>query len=184
MATETTTPGRFMAPEIMASHFHIRPGDSVADFGAGNGNFSIILSKIVGPTGKVYACEIQKNLVEAVANSARQSGINNLEAIWCDIETHQGTKLESDSLDAAVLVNTLFQMEQKGEAIEEIKRTLRSGGKLFVVDWSDSFGGMGPLPENVISESDVRALIEEHHLEFERSFDSGEHHYGLVFRKP
>lgn len=184
MATETTIPGRFMAPEVLASHFHIRPGESVADFGAGNGNFSLILSKIVGPEGRVYACEIQKNLVETIANNARVRGVSNLEAIWCDIESHQGTKLESDSLDAAILVNTLFQMEKKGEAIEEIKRTLRSGGRFFVVDWMDSFSGMGPQKENVISESDARALIEEHHLEFERSFDSGEHHYGLVFRKP
>lgn len=175
---------RFMTPETLVSHFHLRPGDEVADFGAGSGNFTFVLAKAVGPTGKVYACEIQKNLVETLADAARRRGLDNLEAIWCDIEAHKGTKLESDSLDAAVLVNAFFQMEQKAEAIEEIKRVLRPGGKLFVVDWSDSFGGLGPNRENVITETEARDLIEEHGLPFERSFDSGDHHYGLAFRKP
>jgi len=184
MVTEIITPQRFVTPEALVSHFHIREGESVADFGAGKGNFALLLAKVVGVSGKVYACEIQKNLVETIANTVRVSGVNNVEAIWCDIEAHQGTKLESDSLDVAILVNTLFQMEQKGEAIDEIKRTLRSGGRLFIVDWSDSFGGLGPQGDQVITEVSARDLVEEHGLPFERSYDAGDHHYGLAFRKP
>lgn len=184
MTTGSTTEGRFVSPETLVSHFHLRPGESVADFGAGSGKFATILSRTVGPTGKVYACEIQRNLVESLADTARRLNLTNIEALWCDIETNQGTKLESDSLDAAVLINTLFQMEQKGVAIDEIKRTLRPGGRLIVVDWTDSFAGLGPQKNDVIDEVAARDLIEEHGLAFERSFDSGDHHYGLAFRKP
>ena len=59
---EPTT--RFVIPSVVSSHFHIRDGDIVADFGAGVGNFIPELSKRAGPDGRVYACEIQKNLIE------------------------------------------------------------------------------------------------------------------------
>ena len=68
-------------------------------------------------------------------------------------------------------------------AIREMTRALRSGGKLLIVDWSESWGGIGPQINQVLSEADTRDLIESEGLVFERSFDAGEHHYGLAFRK-
>jgi len=131
----------------------------------------------------VYACEIQKNLVEAIGETIRTENLSNVEALWCDIEAVGGTKIEDDTLDAAIVVNTLFQMEDRSTAMKEVMRTLRSGGKLFVIDWSESFGGLGPQPGQVISEADVRDLCETEGFTFDRDFDSGDHHYGLAFRK-
>ncbi len=176
--------GRFVVPEVVVTHFHLRSGDAVGDFGAGKGSFARVLSRAVGPEGRVYACEIQKNLVEAIADTVRQERLGNVEALWCDIESIGGTKIKDGALDAAILVNTLFQMEDKDTGVEEVKRTLRSGGKLFVIDWSESWGGLGPHPNDVLYEDDAKALVETHGLVFERSFDAGDHHYGLAFRKP
>jgi ubiquinone/menaquinone biosynthesis C-methylase UbiE len=175
--------GRFVSPQVVVSHFHLRPGDRVADFGAGKGAFSVVLASQVGPKGRVYACEIQKNLVEAIADTARSAGLNNIEPIWCDIEKEGGTKIESETLDAAVLVNTLFQMENKVIALKEIHRTLRIGGKLLVIDWSESFGGLGPQSADVVDEDEAKSLCESNGYSFERKFDAGDHHYGLSFRK-
>ena len=183
MESSTPVQGRFVVPEVVATHFHLRPGDVVADFGAGKGFFLKILSELVGPEGRVYACEIQKNLVEAIGETIRIEGLANAETLWCDIETLQGTKIEDGALDVAIVVNSLFQMEDKDSALEEIKRTLRDGGKLFVVDWSESFGGLGPQSDQVVSESNAKELVESHGFVTERSFDAGDHHYGLAFRK-
>jgi ubiquinone/menaquinone biosynthesis C-methylase UbiE len=181
--TPTGNLGRFVVPDVVASHFHLREGDTVADFGAGSGAFVPILSRLVGPTGRVYACEIQKNLVETIGEMVRSKGLGNTEPLWCDLEATEGSRLAADSLDAAILVNTLFQIENKPAALTEIVRTLRSGGKLFVVDWSESFGGLGPQPSDVIQETETRQLLESHGLVFDTSFDAGDHHYGLAFRK-
>lgn len=172
---------RFIVPEILATHFHLRPGDHVGDFGAGVGSFEPILSRLVGPTGRVYAVEIQKGLVEALA--AKNGRLGNVEAIWGDLEAEHGTKIKDGALDAAVMINCLFQVEDKPVAIREMSRTLRSGGKLFIVDWSESWSGMGPQIGQVLSEAQARDLVESEGLVFERSFDAGEHHYGLAFRK-
>ncbi|MEX0917794.1 MAG: methyltransferase domain-containing protein [Candidatus Paceibacterota bacterium] len=180
----SATQGRFVIPEVVVTHFHLRKGEVVADFGAGTGFFLPSLSRLVGTDGKVYACEIQRTLTESIGQLLRSKNIGNVQVLWCDIEAPAGTKLRDGALDAGVVVNSLFQMEQKDAAFVEMVRTLRRGGKLFVIDWSESFGGLGPHPEQVITADAVKSLAESHGLLFERSFDAGDHHYGLAFRKP
>lgn len=175
--------GRFVEPEKVVTHFHLRPGDTVADFGAGSGYFMPVLSRAVTNEGRVYACEIQKNLLEKLGDTVRRSGLSNVEILWCDIEAPGGSKITDGALDASILVNTLFQLENKPAALAEIARTLRVGGKLFVVDWSESFGGLGPQPAAVVTEGEARALVESAGFVYENTYDAGDHHYGLAFRK-
>lgn len=175
--------GRFVRPEVVSTHFHLKEGDVVADFGAGSGYFIDVLAHAVGGEGRVYACEIQKNLVEKLGDVIRQKNLSNVDALWCDLEEVGGSTLRDEALDVVVLVNTLFQMEDKETAMTEIKRVLRRGGVLFVIDWTESFGGLGPQPGQVYSEADARALIEAAGFTYERSYDAGDHHYGLAFKK-
>lgn len=175
--------GKFVEPNVVVSHFHLHEGDEVADFGAGSGHFMKPLADAVGKSGKVYMTDIQKNLVDALGIRARELRLSNIRPLWCDLEAPQGTKLKDGLLDAGVLSNTLFQFVQKEHALTEIARVLRKGAKLFVVDWSDSFGGLGPRPASVVPEINAKMLIEKCGFVFERSFTAGDHHYGLAFRK-
>jgi len=177
------TDGQFVKPHVVATHFHIREGDVIADFGTGTGFFLPTLSKLVGDTGRVYACEIQKNLVEAVGNQSRQASLSNIQVLWCDLEEPNGIKIADNTLDAGMLVNTLFIIEDRVSAVAEIKRTLRPGAKLFVIDWTESFAGMGPTSDHVIVKDEAIALFEGQGFIFEREYPAGEHHYGIAFRK-
>ena len=113
---------------------------------------------------------------------ARREHLGNIEVLWCDLEMRGGCTLKNSVLDAGLLSNSLFQFGDKETSLDEIQHLLRAGGKLFVIDWSDSFGGMGPQPDAVVKEQDAKALVEQHGFRFERTFPAGEHHYGLVFR--
>jgi ubiquinone/menaquinone biosynthesis C-methylase UbiE len=176
-------PGKFVVPEVVATHFHLKVGDKVADFGAGAGFFLKTLTEAIGPSGKVYACEIQKPLVEKIGDFARANGLSNVVTLWCDLEEVNGVKIATGTLDAAILVNTLFQIEQKTVALQEMYRTLRSGGVLHVIDWSESFGGLGPESSAVVKKEVAIDLLESVHFVFEREYPAGEHHYGLAARK-
>lgn len=173
---------RFVLPEVVSTHFHLRPGDVVGDFGAGSGYFLKTLGELVGGEGRVYAVDIQKNLVETMGEKVRQEALGNVEVLWGDCEAMNASKVPTDALDAAILVNTFFQFEAKTTALEEIKRTLRPGAKLFIIDWSESFGGLGPQPEQVVTEADATALAESVGFTKTESFDAGDHHYGLAFQ--
>ncbi len=155
----------------------------VADFGAGSGFFLKTLSTAVGDSGRVFACEIQKQLVEKLADQAQVQGLSNIQPLWCDLEEENGIKFSDGELDSAILVNTLFMIEDKETAIKEMGRTLRSGGKFFVIDWSESFTGMGPQPAQVITATEATAVFEANGFVLDTEFPSGEHHYGLAFRK-
>ncbi len=175
--------GRFVMPEVVSSHFHLKPGDMVADFGAGSGFFLKALSTAVGETGRVFACEIQKPLVERLGELARVQGLVNIHPLWCDLEEPNGIKIGTGELDVAILVNTLFQIENKEVSIKEMLRTLRRGGSFFVIDWTESFAGMGPQSDQIFSQANTTALFESLGCVFEREYPAGEHHYGVVFKK-
>jgi ubiquinone/menaquinone biosynthesis C-methylase UbiE len=175
--------GRFVDPHTVSTHFHIKEGDTVADLGAGSGYFMEILAKLVGVEGTVYACEIQKDLSVKLGEIARSKGLAQVSPLWSDIEELGGSKIPDGVLDVAIMVNTFFQFEDKTGALQEVSRTLRSGGKLFIIDWSESFGGLGPQPGQVVSEQEAKALAEQQAFMYERSFDAGDHHYGLALRK-
>lgn len=176
--------GRFVEPSVVTTHFHLREGDVIADFGAGSGYFLQALSQAVGSDGRVYAVEIQRELVEKMGETIRTQGLSNVDPLWCDLEEARGVKIGDGELDAVIMINTLFQVEDKEVTIGEVARTLRSGGKFIVVDWSESFGGLGPQPFQVISEPAAQTLIETSQFVLERKFDAGDHHYGLAFKKP
>ncbi len=173
---------QFVVPEKVVTHFHLREGDVVGDFGAGSGFFEKVLSRAVGASGMVYAFEIQKQLVERVAALARSEHLNNVEVLWCDLESSDGCTLKDGVLDAGVLSNALFQFDDKPAVLTAIRRLVRTGGKLLVIDWSESFGGMGPQQNDVVSEADAKTLIAQHGFTLMQTFPAGEHHYGLTFR--
>lgn len=174
--------GRFVIPDIVATHFLLREGDIVADYGAGSGFFLKVLSTGVGSTGKVFACEIQKPLVEKLGDFIRVSNLSNVTPLWCDLEEPGGIKIKSGVVDLAILVNTLFQLDDKEGALREMRRTLRTGGVLHVIDWSESFGGLGPQPGSVVTKTTAVELAEACGFIYEREYDSGDHHYGVAFR--
>lgn len=175
--------GKFVDPQATTTHFHLHEGNSIADFGAGTGFYMEPLSKAVGKSGKVYMCEIQKNLVDTLGINARSQHLGNVYPVWCDIEAPQGTKFKDATLDAVLLSNVMFQFENKDAALIEVLRVLRSGGKLFLIDWTDSFGGLGPRSTDVVREQDARIILERVGFVCDHTFPAGDHHYGLMCHK-
>lgn len=173
----------FSNPKNNIMQLGLREGMLVADFGTGSGHYAVEASKIVEDNGRVYAIDIQQALVRKIKNIAARERIGNIDVLWGDIEQIGGSKLSDESVDAVIIANDLFQVEKKNNVIAEARRILKPKGKALVVDWSDSFGGIGPAPEDIVRESEARNMFSENGFEFVKRFDAGEHHYGLIFKK-
>ena len=171
----------FTNPEQNILHLGLTEGMRVADFGAGTGFYSKAASAKVGYTGKVYAIEVQKGLVKKLESDIKQWGLSNIECIWGDIEKRGGTKIADRSMDAVIISNVLFQAEDKLGLVDEAKRILEKGGKVLLIDWNGSFGGMGPTPEHVVTESVAKELFEKRGFKFTESISTSVHHYGIIF---
>ena len=173
----------FSDPQKNIEQCGIQAGMEIADLGAGSGFYTIAVAKALISTGRVYAIDLQKDLLTKIKNTAVSQGLYNAEVIWGDIEKPSGTHLREGSIDLALLSNILFQLEDKQGMINEVKRILKPGGRVLVVDWSDSFGGIGPESKKVVLKTSAVEMFEKNGFHQDREIDAGSHHYGIIFKK-
>lgn len=172
----------FADPEQIVRQFGLREGMQVADLGAGSGFYSIAAARAVR-AGKVYAVEVQKDMLQHIQTESAKAHVTNIEFIWGNIEKAGGSKLKDASMDAVIASNVLFQVEHREGFISEILRILKPGGRVLFVDWSDSFGGMGPAATSVIPKALATQLFESQGFSVEKEITAGAHHYGIIFKK-
>ena len=120
-------------PEEILDRLNLQPDMIAADFGSGHGIFAIPLAKKLN-RGLVYAVDVQKQPLSILKNNAISTGLGNVHIINSDLEKKRGSGLSDDSVDLLLLINTLFQSEEKEAIIKEAKRVLKEKGKLVVVD--------------------------------------------------
>ncbi len=174
----------FSDPNKNVLQLGLRDSMRVADLGSGVGHHALVASGIVGDMGRVYAVDVQEDVLSHLASSAKTKGKKNIETIWGNIEKLGGTTLKEHSMDAVILSNTLFQLEQKDAAVAEIKRILKPGGRLLVIDWAGSYEGMGPRTEHVVPEHVALELFIAGGFHKLKDFRAGPHHYSIVFTAP
>ncbi len=174
----------FAEPKTNVLQMGLREGMKVADLGCGSGHYTFAASAIVGSSGRVYAIDIQEDHLSRLRGEAMDEGIRNIETVWGNFEKAGGTMLKDHALDAVILSNTLFQLERAEDAIAEIKRILKPGGKLLVVDWAGSYNGLGPAKESIVSEQKAEELFITGGFHKVKSFRGGPHHYSILFTAP
>ncbi len=168
----------FLTPKHLVEKLNLRAGASVADIGSGSGAYIESLALAVGDEGKVYAVDIHKDMLDMTKKSLEERGFQNIDIIWADIE--EGIYLDSYSLDAVVLSNTLFMLEDKKRALKEIKRVLIPEGLVLVVDWSKSHSGIGPHPDHVVTEGEAEDLFVSGGFRIVSRLPAGAFHYAFL----
>lgn len=172
-----------MDPARMLAACNLQVTDTVADFGAGSGFMARALSSIV-TAGNVFAIEINRDLVSRVIHEVEERQIKNLHPLWGDIEISGGSKLGDASVDMVVLSNILFQLDDKVGCIKEATRVLKPGGRILIVDWTESFGGLGPAPHHVFEQKMAEdLLLNSGFTKLSDNLPAGEHHYAILFKK-
>ncbi len=182
----------FSDPQAIIPYLNLREGMCVADFGAGSGHYSLAMARRlaeINPTSnapglnKVYAVDVQKELLQRLEKEVKHLGVRNIEVVWGDIEKRGGSKLADGIVDLVLLANTLFQSDQRYSLILEAKRVLKAGGHLAIVEWSSSFGGLGPSADRVVSPEEASKICAQAGLKPAGDFPAGANHYGLLFVK-
>lgn len=171
-------------PYYILEEIGLGSGMKIADFGCGAaGHFVIPAGKIIGKNGTSYAVDLLKSVLSAVKSRARFEGVDNVEAVWSNLEIYGATKIKEGSLDFVLLANTLFQIKKNEEVFKEAIRLLKSGGKTAVVEWKMIDAPLGPPMEKRLSKDYIRGLAKKYNLEEVKDFKAGPYHYGLVFKK-
>ena len=156
----------------------------VADLGCGSsGHFVFPAAKIVGDKGKVYAVDILRPSLENLNKRIKQENVKNVETVWSDLELYKATKIETESLDVGLLINTLYQSKKRIEILRESVRLVKRGGKILVVEWEDASLPFGPPSEERVKIDPLKKVAEKLGLKPIEEFEAGKYHYGILFEK-
>lgn len=175
----------FVSPAKIIEILGIMPGMAVADFGSGSGHYVLEAGKKVGKIGRVYAIDIQKEMLSYVRSHAQQMGLSNIETIWTDLEKTEATRLKNDTVDVVIISNILFQADNKDQVVKEAYRILKSGGRAAAIEWDteQANSSFGPPMNSRISQQAAKDLFSGEGFYFEKEFKPGDHHYGLILKK-
>jgi ubiquinone/menaquinone biosynthesis C-methylase UbiE len=173
----------FADPQQNLEAFGLTAGMEIADLGAGPGHYTLAAARLVGEDGHVCAVEIQRDLVSKVKNEAVEAGFDNVDVVWSDLEKPAGSTLADESVDAVILSNILFQLKDIEIVLEESQRILRTGGRVLVIDWSDSYGGLGPPADHLIKREIVTEVATQVGFIISDDVDPGAHHWGVILEK-
>jgi ubiquinone/menaquinone biosynthesis C-methylase UbiE len=122
----------YQKPDEIIQNLSLRAGDVVCEVGAGSGYFTPFLSKAVGSTGRVYAEDPQRELLELIKQKKEKQGLRNVEPV---LGTYTDTNLPDRVCDVAFVLDTYHHFEWPKPMLDAMKRDLKQGGKLVIVDW-------------------------------------------------
>ncbi len=162
-----------------------KPGSVVADIGSGSGFLTLLMSKKVGPTGKVLAVDINPALLQEVARRAQASRLANIET---RVAVQDQSPLDPDSVDLVLICDTYHHFEKPHSTLLSLLAALKPGGELLLVDFERIEGQTKPfMMQHVRAGKDVFRqevldagfeLVTEHHVPELRE------NYILRFRRP
>jgi predicted methyltransferase len=148
-------------PDQIMDALSIAEGSVVADLGAGSGWFTIRLAVRVGPNGRVYAEDIQPQMIEVIKRRLARENLSNVEV---KLGKPDDPQLPPNSLDAALIVDAYHEMEQPVTLLRNVARALKPAGLIGIVGSTMAGGGPGPPmdervdPERVIREAGAAGL--------------------------
>lgn len=177
--------GALLDAKKILSDIRLKPGDKVADFGAGRtGHFVFPASQIVGDEGTVYAVDLVKEVLEMIDGRRKLFGILNLHTLWGDFEREGGVRIPEHSLDWVLVVNNVWCVKDIGVLAHEIKRVLKPEGKILVVDWlRDAQNPAAPPKEQRMDAMQVEARFLKEGIIKELDLPINSTHWGMVFNQ-
>jgi ubiquinone/menaquinone biosynthesis C-methylase UbiE len=168
-------------PEQVMDALGIGDGSVVADLGAGGGWFTVRLARRVGPNGLVFAEDIQPQMIEAIERRVQREGLINVSTVFGSADN---PSLPADRLDAALMVDAFYEVENRQALLTHVRMALKPGGRLGIIDFKDDGGGgPGPPREERVEPAQVIRAAENAGLRFVRQDTFLPYQYLLVFTK-
>ncbi len=149
----------YQKPHEVVMALGLKEGDRVADIGAGSGYFALRFARHVGETGRVYAVDINPDMIVHLNQAVRAAGLDNVRTV---LSLPDDPLLADASVDRVFICDTWHHIADRGHYAEKLRRTLRPGGQIVVVDFQKGSLSVGPPPEMRLSSTEVIGDFEQH----------------------
>ena len=167
--------------DLLVESLSLRAGDVVADIGAGTGYFSWRIAQRVGPTGKVYAVEIQQEMLDLLMGNMRQRQVSAI--VQPTLGTVQDPRLPAGAVDLILVVDVYHELDFPFEMTRAMLAGLKPGGRLVLVEYRGEDPAVAIKPLHKMTVAQVRKEMSVHPVDFDRSVEILPQQHILVFKK-
>lgn len=166
--------------DLLMRELALQPGMVVADIGAGTGYYSRRMARAVGPSGRVFAVDVQPEMVGFLREAASQPGYSQIVPV---LGGERDVSLAPGTVDLAIMVDVYHELEYPWEVLDSLVRAMKPGGRIVFVEYraEDAFVPIKTLHK--MSEQQVRREAAVHALEWERTARTLPWQHAIFFRR-
>ena len=177
--------GSVQRSDALVDSLGLHAGETIADVGTGVGHLLPYIIKRIGSGGKIFAVDIYPEFVDKTRQRIAAEGWQNVYAL---LGTDRDTKLPDNRLDGAILLDTYHHLDYPQATMRGVRRALKSGGRVFVIDYYRYRPNPAANPELVrrhirLDRDDVVKEVETEGFHLTKQFDHMPFMYVLIFEK-
>lgn len=155
-------------PDKVIAALNLHPGEIVADLGSGGGYFTFKLAKAVAPSGKVYAVDVDEDMIELISKRLKEESGNNFETI---LAAPTDPRLPQTGVDLVFTVNTYHHIADRSAYFANARKYLRPGGRIAIIDldrraWLEGLLGHYTPSETIKREMEQAGYTLQQQLDF------------------
>ncbi len=167
-------------PDLALKLLEIPEGSVVADIGAGVGYYSLKIASIVGPKGKVYASDVQPEMLRLLRKRLEKSNVRNVEPVLAGVSE---TNLPAGAMDIVLLVDVYHEFSEPQKMLASIAKSLKPSGKLILLEFREEDPKVPIRPEHKMSVATVNKELEAEGFTMEKLIPDLPWQHILVFAK-
>lgn len=168
------------APDQVVTALKLKPGDVVADIGAGTGYFTRRLAATVGETGRVYAVDIQPEMLDLLKHDMAARGLHNVVPVLGETAN---PRLPAAAVDLVLMVDVYHEFDHPYEMLRALTMALKPGGRIAFVEYRAEDPQVPIKPLHKMSETQVRQEAAQQPLVWVETVRSLPRQHLIIFRK-
>ncbi|MEZ6069858.1 MAG: class I SAM-dependent methyltransferase [Pirellulales bacterium] len=154
--------------ELLLKALGVTKGATVCDLGCGNGYYTLELAKLVGPTGRVLAVDIQPEMLELLRQRTESRGVVNVQPV---LGTVADPKLPAGELDLVLLVDVYHEFSYPELMLRAIRRSLKPDGRIVLVEFREEDPTVPIRPLHKMSKQQVEKELTANGYQLVEAFD-------------
>jgi ubiquinone/menaquinone biosynthesis C-methylase UbiE len=167
-------------PDLLISELDLKPGMAVADIGAGTGYHSSRMAQVIGKSGKVFAVDIQHEMLALLDKSMKSQNISNVVPV---LGSEKDPKLPTASLDLIIMVDVYHELEYPAEMLRAMVAALKPKGRIAFVEFREEDANVPIKAVHKMSEAQIRKEASAFGLQWLRTSKALPWQHVVIFQK-
>jgi arsenite methyltransferase len=168
----------YQKPHEVVMALELKEGERIADIGAGSGYFALRFTHHVGAGGQVLAVDINPDMIVHLNQRIRDAGAENIRTI---LALPDDPLLADSSVDRVFICETWHHIENHPQYLARLKKTLKPGGQVIIIDFQKKPTPVGPPAEMRVAREDVLREFEQNGFRLAKEHTILPYQYFLIF---